>query len=87
MVIVSYDAIEKATGEPYLISVESILSQMLMDKGVQDSDLLLADARDILGLFGVPIPTAAAGIDLAWLQQFDIDGVRSVAEAFVGAMR
>jgi len=86
-VVVAYDSIQKATGEPYLVSVEAILSQMLMDEDVKNSDLLLADAKDLSALLNIPMPLSAEEVDMEWMRQFAPEAVRSVAEAFVGAMR
>jgi hypothetical protein len=60
---------------------------MLMDEGVTDSDLLLADAKDLAALLNIPMPLSTYEIDMEWMRQFDPGAVRSVAEAFVGAMR
>jgi hypothetical protein len=82
-VALSYAAIEKAEGESYQESIKAILAQMLEDQGVRDSYELLADARDIADLLRIDLPSSPQGVTLDWIKQFDINGVRAVAEAFL----
>ena len=77
-----YAAIEGADGAAYQEAIRALLSQALMDQGVRRSDRLLADAADILGLFGVALPDPD-NVTLEWVQGLNIGNLRSVAEAFV----
>ncbi len=80
-VVASYQAIEEAEGVAYQEGVYRIARMVLEHQGVRDSDLLVADARDVLEIFGVKLP--GAGFDLAWLQQFDPADIRAICEAFL----
>ena len=82
---VAYQTIEQYQGESYKAGVASGLKWMLDQKNIKGSDRLAQDAADLLNLFGVPVPEPA-NVDLAWLQQFDEQSIRAVAEAFISGM-
>jgi hypothetical protein len=77
-----YAAIQGADDAGYQEAIRALIAQALMDKGVRRSDRLLADAADILSLFGVAIPNPD-NVTLEWIQGLNIGNLRSVAEAFV----
>jgi len=80
-----YAAVQNSDGLAYQESIRALLSQALMDQGVRRSDRLLGDAKDILTMFGVAFPDPD-NVTLAWVQGFDIAGLRSVIEAFVDGL-
>jgi len=80
---VAYLSIITQEGELYQKNVYGLLADLLAREGVQDSEILIADAQDLLAIFGVPVPTDPSGVTLDWVKQFDIAVVREIAEAFI----
>ena len=57
------------------------LDWYLSSRGISGSDELREDAGDILDLFGFNIDLTT--IDLAFLQRFQVESIKSVAQAFI----
>jgi hypothetical protein len=79
---IGYAAIQGANDAGYQEAIRALIAQALMDKGVRRSDRLLADAADILEMFGVALPDPD-NVTLEWIQGLNIGNLRVIADAFV----
>ena len=84
-VAVAHEGIKGYQGDTYRAGLVPIIKKMLDNNDVKESAQLAKDAENLLKILGVPVPEPA-NVDLAWLQQFDEQSIRAVAEAFISGM-